>query len=98
LDALCFAKPRSTESGPPPGKAHQSTIGQAARDAQTGILFTNDLVIRLVQGDVADQDILKMIATQPNRFALGLDDLVKLKQAGAPDAIAAAMQRRQVQP
>jgi hypothetical protein len=44
---------------------------------------------------VADEDILKMIATQPNRFALGRDDLVKLKQAGVPDVIAAAMQRRQ---
>ena len=46
---------------------------------------------------MADEDILKMIATQPNRFALGRDDLVKLKQAGVPDVIAAAMQRRQEQ-
>ncbi len=66
---------------------------QPAKPVRTGIIFTNDLVIRLVQGNVADEDILKMIATEPNRFALGGDDLLKLKQAGVPDAIVAAMQK-----
>ena len=66
---------------------------QPAKPVRTGIIFTNDLVIRLVQGNVADEDILKMIASEPNRFALGDDDLLKLKQAGVPDAIVAAMQR-----
>jgi len=67
---------------------------QPGKEVQTGILFTNDLVIRLVQGNVADDEILKMIATQPNRFALADDDVAKLKQAGVPDAIMAAMQNR----
>jgi len=66
---------------------------QPAKPARTGIIFTNDLVIRLVQGNVADEDILKMIASEPNRFALGGDDLLGLKQAGVPDAIIAAMQQ-----
>jgi len=67
---------------------------QPGKEVQTGILFTNDLVIRLVQGNVADNEILKMIATQPNRFALADEDVAKLKQAGVPDAIIAAMQGR----
>jgi len=58
---------------------------------QTGILFTNDLVVRLVQGNVADDEIVKLISTQPNRFALGDDDLLKLRQAGVPDTVIAAM-------
>lgn len=66
---------------------------QPSKPVRTGIIFTNDLVIRLVQGNVADEDILKMIASEPNRFALGDDDLLKLKQAGVPDAIVAAMQK-----
>jgi hypothetical protein len=66
---------------------------QPAKPVRTGIVFTNDLVIRLVQGNVDDADILKMIASEPNRFALGDDDLLKLQQAGVPDAIIAAMQK-----
>jgi len=46
-----------------------------------------------VQGSVAEQDILKMIASAIDRFALGDDDLLKLKQAGVPDTIIAAMQK-----
>jgi hypothetical protein len=75
---------RQTQTEAPTGKA-----------VRTGIVFTNDLVIRLVQGNVADEEIVKMIATQPNRFALGPDDLVRLKQAGVPEAILAAMQQGQ---
>jgi hypothetical protein len=66
---------------------------QPSKPVRTGIIFTNDLVIRLVQGNVDDADILKMIASEPNRFALGDDDLLKLKQAGVPDAIIAAMRK-----
>lgn len=65
---------------------------EPGKEMQTGILFTNDLVIRLVQGDVAEDEIVKMIASQPNRFALADDDLLKLKQAGVPDPIITAMQ------
>jgi hypothetical protein len=65
-----------------------------AQPLRTGIIFTNDLVIRLVQGNVAEEDILKMIASEINRFALGDDDLLKLKQAGVPDAVIAAMQKK----
>jgi tetratricopeptide (TPR) repeat protein len=58
---------------------------------QTGILLTNDLIVKMVQGNMAEEEIVKMIRTQPVRFALGPDDLRKLKEAGAPDAVVAAM-------
>ena len=68
---------------------------KAGKEIQNGILFTNDLVIRLVQGNVADDEILKMIATQPTRFSLSNDDIARLRQSGVPDSIVAAMQTRQ---
>src|ERR1022692_4297138 len=61
-----------------------------AGEVQTGIIFDNDLVVRLVQGNVADEDIIKMIGTEPNRFALSSEDLAKLRDAGVPEAIVKA--------
>ena len=46
-----------------------------------------------MQGNIADEDLLKMIPAEPNRSALGGDDLLKLKQAGVPDAVIAAMRK-----
>jgi hypothetical protein len=65
-----------------------------AREVQTGIIFDNDLVVRLVQGNVADEDIVRMIGTQPNRFALSPEDLTKLRDAGVPEPIVQAMLAR----
>jgi hypothetical protein len=65
-----------------------------AGEVQTGIIFDNDLVVRLVQGNVADEDIIKMIGTEPNRFALSSEDLAKLRDAGVPEAIVKAMLAR----
>jgi len=58
---------------------------------QTGILLTNDFIVKLVEGNVAEEEILKMIASQPARFSLAPDDVLKLKQAGVSDSILAAM-------
>ena len=66
----------------------------ATAEVETGIIFDDDLVIRLVQGNVEDADIVKLIATQPNRFALSPDDLAKLRDAGVPEAIVNAMLAR----
>lgn len=65
-----------------------------AGEVQTGIIFDNDLVVRLVQGDVKDEDIIRMIGSEPNRFALNPDDLAKLRDAGVPEAIVNAMLAR----
>ena len=63
-------------------------------EVQTGMLMTNHLVIKLVEGNIAEEEILKMIAAQPGRFSLGAEDLAKLKQAGVTDAIIAAMREK----
>src|ERR1700690_2195821 len=63
-------------------------------EVQTGMLMTNDLVVKLVEGNIAEEEILKMIAAQPGRFALGAEDVAKLKQAGVGDAIIAAMREK----
>ena len=74
---------RQTQKGVQPGKP-----------VQTGIIFTNDLVLRLVQGSVDDQAIVAMIRTEPDRFSLANDDLAKLKHAGVPDTVIVAMQQK----
>jgi Tetratricopeptide repeat len=58
---------------------------------QTGMVMTNDLVIKLIDGNVAEAEVLKMIANQPGRFSLEPGDLAKLKAAGVPDSVIAAM-------
>jgi tetratricopeptide (TPR) repeat protein len=69
-------------------KAAAEAAGEVRR---TGMVLTNDLIIRLVDGNVAEDEIIKMIATQPARFALGPDDVSKLKAAGVPDRVVDAM-------
>lgn len=59
--------------------------------SQTGIILTNDFIIKMVQGNVAEDEILRMIAAQPGRFSFGPDDLVRLKAAGVSEAIVTAM-------
>ena len=66
----------------------------AEGEVQTGMLMTNDLVIKLVEGNIAEEEILKMIASQPGRFSLGAEDVAKLKRAGVGDAIISAMRAK----
>lgn len=68
---------------------HKNT--QSAAPVENGIIFDNELVVRLVQGNVADEDIISFIRTQPNRFALNADDLAKMRDAGVPEPILNAM-------
>lgn len=65
-----------------------------AGEVHTGIIFDNDLVVRLVQGNVKDEDIVRMIGTEPTRFALNPEDLAKLRDAGVPEPIVTAMLAR----
>lgn len=65
-----------------------------AAEVRTGIIFDNELVVRLVQGDVADADIIRMIGSEPNRFALAAEDLKKMRDAGVSEAIVNAMLAR----
>ncbi len=68
--------------------------GNEQQAAQTGILLTNDFIVKLVQGNISENEIIKMIASQPVKFELEPDDVQKLKQAGVPDAIVSAMRAR----
>jgi hypothetical protein len=63
----------------------------AEGEVQTGMLMTNDFIIKLVEGNIGEAEVLKMIAAQPGRFSLGPEDALKLKQAGVSDSIIAAM-------
>lgn len=72
----------------------EHTNEKSASEVRTGIIFDNHLVVRLVQGNVADEDIIRMIGTEPNRFALSPEDLAKLRDAGVPEPIIKAMLAR----
>jgi hypothetical protein len=61
---------------------------------QTGMVMTNGLIIKLIDGNVAEAEVLKMIANQPGRFSLEPGDLAKLKAAGVPDSVIAAMRNK----
>jgi hypothetical protein len=61
---------------------------------ETGIVLTNDFIIKLIDGNVAEDEVLKMIANQPGRFSLEPADLARLKTAGVPDPVIAAMRNK----
>jgi hypothetical protein len=67
--------------------------GQAAA-VQTGIVLTNDFIVKLIDGNIAEEEVLKMIANQPARFSLEPGDLARLKAAGVPDSVIAAMRNK----
>jgi hypothetical protein len=48
----------------------------------------------LIDANVAPEEVIKMIANQPCRFSLEPADLARLKAAGAPDAVVAAMRNK----
>jgi hypothetical protein len=62
--------------------------------SQTGAMLSNDIVALLVRGGVPESEILKLIGSQPNRFAVGANDVAELRDAGVPDSIVAAMESR----
>lgn len=68
-----------------------SAAAAPAGTGQTGILLTNEFVLKMVRANVAEEEIVKMIAAQPCRFELGPDDLRKLREAGTPEAVISAM-------
>ncbi len=54
-------------------------------------MLTNDSVVKMVKGGLSGDVIVRMIRSQPARFATTPDDLLELKRAGVPDAVIAAM-------
>ncbi len=56
------------------------------------LTITTSVIVKLIDGNVAEDEVLKMIANQPGRFSLEPADLARLKAAGVPDSVIAAMQ------
>ena len=50
-----------------------------------GRLLTNDSIMRLTQANVSQETILHAVNTQPGSYALGVDDIIALKDAGVSD-------------
>ncbi|HUE22853.1 MAG TPA: tetratricopeptide repeat protein [Bryobacteraceae bacterium] len=77
-------------------KAQQPKAAPAAPGAvvQTGMVMTNELIVKLIDGNVAEEEVLKMIANQPGRFSVEPGDMAKLKAAGVPDAVITAMRNK----
>jgi len=77
-------------------KALQPKAAPAVQGApvQAGIVLTNDFIVKLIDGNVAEEEVLRMIATQPGRFSLEPGDLARLKAAGVPDSVIAAMRNK----
>jgi len=58
---------------------------------QSATMMTNAFIMKLVESNVAEDEIVKMVADQPASFDLGPDDVAKLKAAGTPPAVLSAM-------
>lgn len=71
----------------PSGEAHVFSAGK---------LLTNDSIVRLTQADVSQETILHVVNSQPGSYALGVEDIIALKQAGVSDRVLDAMLDRSV--
>jgi hypothetical protein len=54
-------------------------------------VLTNDSVSRMVKAGLGEGVIISMIQSQPGKYSLSADDLVKLKRDGISDKVLAAM-------
>ncbi|MGO9094437.1 MAG: PEGA domain-containing protein [Bryobacteraceae bacterium] len=53
--------------------------------------LNNEAIIKLHNAGLGDDMIVNMVNTQPGQYALGVDDVVALKQAGVSEKVIAAM-------
>lgn len=53
--------------------------------------LNNDAVVKMVKSGLGDSLIINMIHSQPGKYSLSPDDLVKLKQQGVSDNVLSAM-------
>src|SRR6266568_7203197 len=57
--------------------------------------LTNQAVVKLLGAGLSEDIVVRMVKTLPGNYALGPDDLVELKKAGASNEIIKAMMERQ---
>jgi len=56
--------------------------------------LTNESIVKLVKAGLGEALIVKMIQSQPGKYSLGTDDMVKLKESGVTDQVLTAMLAR----
>jgi len=71
--------------------AAQGSSSGEGQVLSAGRLLTNDSIVRLTQADISQETILHAVSTQPGSYALGVDDIIALKQAGVSDRVLDAM-------
>jgi len=71
--------------------AAQGTTSGEGQVFSAGRLLTNESIVRLTQAEVSQETILHVVNTQPGSYALGVDDIIALKQAGVSDRVLDAM-------
>src|SRR5580704_12185323 len=68
-------------------------VGGAAMFAQQ--VLDNDAILKLVRTGLSEEIILSIVSHEPGTYSVTADDLLKLKNAGVPDLVAAAMIQKQ---
>jgi len=53
--------------------------------------LTNDAIVKLVRSGISEVVVVDMVNHRPGKYALGVDDIIGLKQAGVSDKIISAM-------
>jgi hypothetical protein len=68
-------------------------VGAAAMVAQQAL--DNDAVLKLVRTGLSEDIILSIVSNEPGKYSLAADDLARLRDAGVPDKVVAAMIQKQ---
>jgi hypothetical protein len=63
--------------------------GAAALFAQQTL--DNDAILKLVRAGLSEDIILSIVGHEPGKYSVAADDLLKLRNAGVPDVVVAAM-------
>jgi hypothetical protein len=53
--------------------------------------LTNDAIVKMVKSGLGEDLVISMVQSQPGKYSLNPDELVKLKEAGVSEKILAAM-------
>ena len=59
--------------------------------AQTETVLTNEAVVKMVKAGLGTKLIIQMIETQPGKYSLTSDSLIRLKEQAVTDAVLSAM-------
>jgi hypothetical protein len=68
-------------------------VGTAAMFAEQ--VLDNDAIVKLVRAGLSADIILSIVGHEPGKYSVTADDLLKLKNAGVPDPVVAAMIQKQ---